>query len=107
VNIIDAVSGAVYNTSGMYLYFIMGLLILAIDLNIACTNSSDTISYSLVQYESETLPSWASFDSSSYTLILDNTNVSAGTFYRFMVEFYEASEPTGVLQKSIFVTVVS
>jgi hypothetical protein len=80
---------------------------LAIDLNIACALSSDTISYSIVQYESEALPSWVSVDSSLFSLILNNTNVSAGTSYKFMVEFYAASVPNKIYQKTIFVTVVS
>jgi hypothetical protein len=86
---------------------ILVLLILAIDLTIACTTSSDTISYSIVQYESEPLPSWVSIDSSSHTLTLNNTNVLEGTSYKFSTEFYASSEPTKVFQKPIFVSVAA
>ena len=67
--------------------------------NLPCSSSGSTaISYSLVEYNGNLIPSWASIDSSSGVLTLNTPDVSSDTEYNFSVSSSISGTSTLVLK---------
>ena len=70
-----------------------------ITLDLTCSSSGSTpISYSLVEYNGNSIPSWASIDSSSGVLTLNTPDVSSDTEYSLSVGSSISGASTPVLK---------
>ena len=70
-----------------------------ITLDLTCSSSGSTpISYSLVEYNGNSIPSWASIDSSSGVLTLNTPDVSSDTEYSLSVSSSISGTSTPVLK---------
>ena len=68
-------------------------------LDLPCSSSGSTaISYSLVEYNGNLIPSWASIDSTSGVLTLDTPDVSSDTEYNFSISSSISGTLTPILK---------